>query len=131
RDLVMDFKGREDNINTLIINGEKTDLNFYKEHVILPEDLLKEGENRVEMGFIAGDEALNRRDDYMYTLFVPDRARSAFPNFEQPNLKATFQLSLTLPNDWEGITNGAAVDTVEQGNRRTLRFARSQKIPTY
>lgn len=131
RDLLMDFKEDSAKIKTLIVNGQKLDLNFDKEHVILPEESLKEGENRIEYEFLAGDEALNRRDDYMYTLFVPDRARSAFPNFEQPNLKAVFKLSLTIPKDWEAIANGGVTDTAVQGEMKTLRFAETKKLPTY
>ncbi len=129
--LLMDFKGDSSKIRTIIINGKEVDLNFEKEHVILSEDLLKAGKNQVEYEFTAGNEALNRREEYMYTLFVPDRARSAFPNFEQPNLKAQFKLSLTLPQDWEAIANGKAVDTLVQGEMRTFRFAETRKLPTY
>ena len=33
--------------------------------------------------------------------FVPDRARTAFPLFDQPNPKARYTLTLTMPADWE------------------------------
>lgn len=51
-------------------------------------------QNNITIKFIAGNQSLNRNDEFLYTLLVPDRARTLFPCFEQPNLKATF------PYDW-------------------------------
>jgi len=46
---------------------------------------------------------------YLYTQFeVPD-ARRVFANFEQPDLKATFQLKVIAPADWKVISNEPAV----------------------
>ena len=46
------------------------------EHLIVP---LPDGGGpvTVEIDFMAGDGSLNRQDDFLYTLFVPDRARVA------------------------------------------------------
>lgn len=42
---------------------------------------------------------------YLYTMFeVPD-ARRVFANFEQPDLKATFQLTVIAPTHWQVIAN--------------------------
>ena len=42
---------------------------------------------------------------YLYTQFeVPD-ARRVFATFEQPDLKATFQLTVTAPADWQVVGN--------------------------
>ena len=42
---------------------------------------------------------------YLYTMFeVPD-ARRVFANFEQPDLKATYQLTVIAPAHWEVIAN--------------------------
>ncbi|MEJ7664802.1 MAG: hypothetical protein WKG07_37460 [Hymenobacter sp.] len=51
----------------------------------------------MHIGLNAGDLSLNRNPDYLYTLLVPDRARTVVPVFDQPNLKATLTLSLTVP----------------------------------
>ena len=58
------------------------------EHVLVAPAHLREGENAISFRFTAGDAALNRNPDFMYTLFVPARARLAFPCFDQPDLKA-------------------------------------------
>ena len=50
------------------------------EHVIVSAETLSPGHNAVDIEFTAGDGSLNRQDDFLYTLFVPDRARVAFPS---------------------------------------------------
>lgn len=72
--------------------------------LILPESASLKGKNEVHIRFIAGDQSLNRNDEYLYTLLVPDRARTVFPCFEQPNLKAEFTLCLEVPKEWEAVS---------------------------
>ena len=57
--------------------------------------------------FRAGDAALNRNPDFLYTIFVPARAHLTFPCFDQPDLKARYTLELTVPADWQAVANGA------------------------
>jgi aminopeptidase N len=87
--------------------------------------------NHVEIGFIAGNESLNRNKDFLYALFVPDHARTVFPCFDQPDLKAKFLLSLTVPTDWKVMANAVKKDSFAQGNSTTYHFNNSDKLPTY
>ena len=61
---------------------------------------------------VAGDQPLNRQDDFLYTLFVPARASATFPCFDQPDLKATWRLTLLLPGRWLSLSN-APVERTE------------------
>ena len=70
-------------------------------------DTLRAGENTIVIRFEAGDASLNRRDDLLYSLFVPARAREAFPCFDQPTLKARWSLTLDLPAAWTAVSNSA------------------------
>ena len=90
---------------SLVINDSPADIVFEKEHIILRSKLLQEGENRVDIKFEAGASSMTRNPDYLYTLFVPDRARTAFPLFGQPDLKAFFELTLEIPDSWQAISN--------------------------
>lgn len=129
--LQLDFKEDKERLKSLSINGESTDIDHRDEHLILPRHRLKTGTNEVQIVFTAGETSLNRDPEFLYTLFVPDRARTAFPVFDQPNLKATFSLTLETPQSWDAIANGAlALDTTNNG-RRTFRFAESDLISTY
>ena len=78
-DLPLDFREQADKLTRLTINGQTVDIRHEAEHLILPASHLVSGENTVRITFIVGDSSLNRNPDYLYTLFVPDRARTAFP----------------------------------------------------
>ncbi|HBX67649.1 MAG TPA: peptidase M1, partial [Balneolaceae bacterium] len=79
----------------------------------------------------AGETSLNRNPEYLYTLFVPDRARTAFPLFDQPDLKATFDLTLKIPESWEAISNGPLETESTKDSIRVLDFAPSDLISSY
>jgi len=71
---------------------------------------------------------------YLYTQFeVPD-ARRVFATFEQPDLKATFQLTVTAPAAWEVVSNQPTPDpvTVESdAAAATWHFEPTPRISTY
>ena len=105
-DLQIDFQGRSDQLdNVITVNGTELATDLRHEHIIIPQASLSPGKNQIIISGRCGDKALNRHEDYLYTLFVPDHARSAFPCFDQPDLKARFSLSLTLPDGWISISN--------------------------
>ncbi|MBM3772587.1 MAG: M1 family metallopeptidase [Acidimicrobiia bacterium] len=60
-------------------------------------------------------------------------ARRAFPSFDEPAFKATFDISATLDAGDTAISNGRMIaDTPGPGpNRHTLRFSRTAKMSTY
>ena len=105
-DLQIDFQGEASQLSgELIVNGQSMKTVVLNEHVVVPSQYLVQGRNSVTIGGYSGDKALNRNEDYMYTLFVPDHARSAFPCFDQPDLKAVFDLKLNIPEGWVSISN--------------------------
>ncbi len=105
-DLQIDFQGAASQIDGVImVNGKAVDALVRNEHIIIPSHYLNLGENKVLIGGVSGDKALNRHEDYLYTLFVPDHARSVFPCFDQPDLKAQFNVELDLPEGWVSLTN--------------------------
>ncbi len=131
KDLQLDFKESADKLKGITVNGRSQELVIEEEHIVLKKENLNEGFNQVDINFYAGESSLNRKEDFLYTLFVPDRARTAFPVFDQPNLKATFELTLDLPEDWSAISNGpVALATVKDGRKNYL-FHKSDLISTY
>ncbi|MFD1872481.1 M1 family aminopeptidase [Hymenobacter bucti] len=134
--LQLDFKASADHLHAVYVNGRTVPIDYRNEHLVLPTSALRVGHNEVTIRFTAGDQSLNRNDDYLYTLLVPDRARTVFPVFDQPDLKATFTLRLTVPKDWRAVANGAITDSVllDDGlklDRRVYDFAPSDSISTY
>ncbi|UNS97025.1 aminopeptidase N [Streptomyces tubbatahanensis] len=71
---------------------------------------------------------------YLYTQYEPADARRVFANFEQPDLKAPFDFSVTAPAGWTVLSNGAQEGEprpVDGGSAAVWRFARTQPISTY
>ncbi len=131
QDLQLDFKESPELLKGLIVNGKSQELLIEEEHIILKKENLKVGFNQVEINFFAGETSLNRKEEFLYTLFVPDRARTAFPVFDQPNLKATFELVLDLPADWSAISNGPIAQASVKDGRKNYQFYKSDLISTY
>ena len=129
--LQLDFRESADRIMSVTVNGDGSDYRFVAEHIVIPADDLATGRNTIDIDFTAGSSSLNRNPDYLYTLFVPDRARTAFPLFDQPDLKATFELRLTIPPDWTAMANAPLLDVRELEEGVLHRFARSELIPSY
>ncbi|MBO3698274.1 M1 family aminopeptidase [Roseivirga sp. E12] len=131
QDLQLDFKESPEKLKGLIVNGKSQELLIENEHIILKKENLKEGFNQVEINFFAGETSLNRKEEFLYTLFVPDRARTAFPVFDQPNLKATFELTLDVPANWSAISNGPIAVAAVKDGRKNYQFYKSDLISTY
>ena len=127
----LDFKEEPAHLQTVSVNGAPAPIVFEQEHILIPPTTLQAGRNVLTIGFTAGNSSLNRNDDYVYTLLVPDRARTVFPCFDQPDLKASFQVSLTLPTNWHALTNAPVRDSSRSGDRKTIRFLPSDTISTY
>ncbi|MGI4875504.1 MAG: M1 family metallopeptidase [Janthinobacterium lividum] len=127
----LDFKAPAGHLRSLKVNGQPVPIDYRHEHLVLPARALRTGRNVAVIDFRAGDLSLNRNNDYLYTLLVPDRARTVFPVFEQPDLKAVFTLELTVPAGWQAVANAPLRDSVRAGNAKTYRFVPSDTISTY
>jgi aminopeptidase N len=70
---------------------------------------------------------------YLYSQFEPADARRLYANFEQPDLKATFQLTVIAPEKWAVISNSAAPAPTDGPwpESKTWQFAATPRISTY
>ena len=130
QEIVFDFS-EEQNVNSVSVNGSRAEYNIHNEHIIIPVSFFKAGTNTVDISFVAGNMSLNRNDDFLYTLLVPDRARTVFPCFDQPDMKATFRLALDVPEPWTAISNSAVCNEVINGGYRHIVFAPTEPLSTY
>lgn len=129
--LQLDFRESADKIHSVTVNGEASGFEFRDEHIVIPAHEVIAGRNTIDIAFEAGSSSLNRNPDYLYTLFVPDRARTAFPLFDQPDLKATFDLSLGLPAEWTAMANAPVETSTRSGPGTIVRFEASDLISSY
>jgi aminopeptidase N len=68
---------------------------------------------------------------YLYTQFeVPD-SRRVFAVFEQPDLKATFQFTVTAPARWEVVSNQPTPEPVIDGDNATWSFEPTPILSSY
>ncbi len=136
--VILDFTPGENAIKSVTLNGKEPKYHFENDHLVIENGDVIKGRNSVGIEFVAGDQSLNRREDLIYTLLVPDRARTLFPCFDQPDLKGIYHLSLKVPPGWEAVANG------KQKLRDTLRndsdyavasvnfeFEKTEPVPTY
>ena len=130
--LQIDFAGEK--VETLEVNGRMVaEPEWHDEHIVIAPDLLVGGSNTVKVGFTSAGRALNRNPGYMYTLFVPNRAHSVFPCFDQPDMKASYNLTLTLPKKWKAVSNSPVIASAEGTVPGTgiITFGPTEPLSTY
>jgi aminopeptidase N len=69
---------------------------------------------------------------YTYTKFEPAYARTVYANFEQPDLKASFSISVLVPSHWNVVSNEPLDEQTPAGDGSVLwRFLPTPRLPTY
>ena len=109
-------------VRSAVLNGVELDVSGYREDdgITLP-DLAESNELVVEADcrFMNTGEGLHRFVDpvdkgvYLYSQFETGDAKRMFACFDQPDLKATYDLTVLAPADWKVISNGATAQTTE------------------
>ncbi len=119
--IVLDWRkirGKEDasTVSNVSVNGKAAKFEEINEHLVFKDGVTK-GENVIKLDFTSpiatSGAAITRYVDkedgaeYVYSLFVPSDASTAFPVFDQPDLKARFTLGVTVPQSvsWKIVTN--------------------------
>jgi aminopeptidase N len=131
----------------IVVNGrEALDARMANDHIVIGSAYLVKGENVVRLHFespistsgSAVTRYVDREDksEYLYTLFVPSDASTAFPCFDQPDLKARFTLEVKAPTGWQVVTNTerttpVTIQDTSQGGRQTWNFNETAPISTY
>src|SRR5579862_6362524 len=81
-------------------------------------------------GLYLGKDDQGRK--YASTQFESTDARRAFPSFDEPDYKATFDITAVADKGQVAISNQKIVsDTPGPGNKHTVRFATTAKMSSY
>jgi aminopeptidase N len=131
RQIILDFKEDPAFVTLVQVNGRTAQYRFTNEHIVLPRRYFNKDNNIIAVDFRAGEQSLNRNEEFLYTLLVPDRARTLFPCFDQPNLKAAYTLTLEVPEHWVAVSNTAPNETSLENKRKTIRFGTTEPLSTY
>ena len=71
-------------------------------------------------------------EEYLYTHFEPYDAHRLLPCFDQPDIKASLDLTVTAPSEWEVAANYPVVSSTDAGEGRTTHvFTETPRISTY
>ncbi len=69
---------------------------------------------------------------YVYSNFEPFSAHRLFPCFDQPDIKASYKLTVAAPESWKVVTAEAALGTsLLRGGRRLHEFDATRPFSTY
>ena len=131
QDIVIDFRQDADHVISVVANNNDTSYLLQNEHIIVSSSNTRIGDNSIVIEFIAGDQSINRNDSFLYTLLVPDRARTLFPCFDQPNIKAHYTLTLTIPERWVAVSNTAPREESVTNGRKQIRFNTTEPLSSY
>jgi aminopeptidase N len=137
--LGLDFGGGK--VTAMSVNGAAvTDVGYSGAFIPLSKGLLKAGQNEVHVefqhGYSTSGSGLYRFEDpedhkvYVYTDFEPFDANQLFPCFDQPDLKATYQLTVEAPSAWVVVSSNKEASS-EGDARKTWKFPETPKFSTY
>ncbi|APT92053.1 aminopeptidase N [Corynebacterium phocae] len=106
---------RADELRSARLDGEALPVSYYSAKAGIPLHSLSEGSHTLEVeaaiSYSRTGEGLHRFTDpadgetYLYTQFQTADAKRVFACFDQPDLKATYSLRFTTPENWTVITN--------------------------
>ena len=133
-----------DRVRRAVLNGHAIDVSGYDESTGIPLRGLAQNNVLVveaECRYSNTGEGLHRFVDpvdgevYLYSQFETADAKRMFACFDQPDLKATFDVVVTAPAHWQVISNGAtaAVDTdgSGKGDVAVHTFTTTPRMSTY
>ena len=129
------------NITELIVNGNPTIILYNKWFISLaPESLIK-GRNTVSVSYTRAHNTdgngLHRMLDpadgevYTYSNFEPDTAHHVFALFDQPDLKASFQLKAIVPSSWQVVSTMRETSIDNLGDTRIWNFPATKQLSSY
>ncbi|RAV08770.1 aminopeptidase N [Mycolicibacterium sp. GF69] len=129
-----------DTIHSATLNGRDIDVSGYDESTGIPLEGLAAHNVVVvdaDCRYSNTGEGLHRFVDpvddevYLYSQFETADAKRMFACFDQPDLKAAFDVTVTAPPHWEVVSNGATVSVLDEGAAKRHTFAATPRMSTY
>ena len=126
---------------SLKLNGDTVQFDYDGAAIYLETTHLNKGKNHLDIDFYhaySKDGAgLYRYQDpadqkvYLYTNLEPFDANKVFPSFDQPNLKATYTMQVTAPQEWQVITSVKETQIDVKADKKIWQFPQSARFSTY
>lgn len=129
------------NITELLINGKSTEIVYNKWFITLSPEFLIKGKNTVTVSYSrphnTDGNGLHRMLDpvdgkvYTYSNFEPDTAHHMFALFDQPDLKASYQITAIVPTSWQVISTMRETNIDDLGETRSWNFPPTKQLSSY
>lgn len=129
-----------DRVRSASLNGHDIDVSAYDESTGIALSGLAEHNVVVidaDCSYSNTGEGLHRFVDpvdgevYLYSQFETADAKRMFACFDQPDLKAAFDITVTAPAHWQVISNGATTLVEDSGEAKVHTFATTPRMSTY
>ncbi len=128
-------------IQQVLVNGKLLYPNYNGKYILFNSRLLTSGENRIQIDFTrkhsTNGEGLHRFADpiddkvYLYSHFEPAAAQQMFAVFDQPDLKASFEITVLAPKGWQVISSMREDNISSQGDKQLWHFPATPKLSPY
>ena len=127
-------------VNSVVLNGVELGPDAFADDRITLPGLAADNTLVVvaDAAYMNTGEGLHRlidpvdKETYLYTQFETADSRRVFASFEQPDLKATWQLTVTGPSHWKVVSNSPSPESTNHGDgTATWAFAPTPRISTY
>ena len=128
------------NVISATLNGQPIDTASYDGESFFVKNLAAQNELVIHMNglYSKTGEGLQRSVDpvdnevYLYSQGETAFIRKMYPCFDQPDLKATFTLTVTAPDHWQVISNNPVKEKVDLGEKKSKwSFTTTPRISTY
>ncbi len=137
--LTVDLSGAE--IDRIVVNGKENTAQYNGFFITVPANALLIGHNEIQVeyrhSYDKDGTGLHRFTDpedgltYLYTYLWPYYANRLFPAFDQPNLKATFDLQVRAPESWSVVSTAPGSVSESSDSASTWTFATTPSMSTY
>ncbi|WP_158017574.1 aminopeptidase N [Mycobacterium basiliense] len=129
-----------DRIRSASLNGQELDVSGYDESTGIPLRGLAHRNVVIvdaDCRYSNTGEGLHRfldpvdSETYLYSQFETADAKRMFACFDQPDLKATFNIRVSAPKHWQVVSNGATESISEGDSCAVHTFATTPRMSTY
>lgn len=137
--LAIDFTGGS--VQSIVANGSSIAVDYNGFFITLPPSALQVGSNDIVIHythpFDQDGTGLHRFVDpedgrtYLYTYLWPYYSNRLFPNFDQPDLKATYELTVRAEKDWQVVSSITEDSVTEEAESKLWHFPTSEKFSSY
>jgi len=137
--ITLDFDSGK--VKSVKVNQKLVVVDYTKWFIEIPIEHFKGGRNQIEISYTRAyskdGSGLHKFTDpedgsvYLYTELEPYDANKVFPHFDQPNLKASYKLTVKTSKSWQVIANMREDNIENHDDFQTWDFPKSMRFSTY